>query len=111
MGFSWGSRRKKEELCAIATGNWGCGAFGGDPQLKSIIQLLAAGEIGRDLAYFTFGDTLLRDSMADMWEFISNNAITVGMYRVFYSYIYSPFYQIYSGFDSYYYLQEKFVNC
>jgi poly(ADP-ribose) glycohydrolase len=26
----------------IATGNWGCGAFGGDPELKAIIQVMAA---------------------------------------------------------------------
>lgn len=82
MGFSWGSRRKKDELCAIATGNWGCGVFAGDPQLKSIIQLMAAGEVGRDLAYYTFGSTQLRDSMADLYEFISENSVTVGMYRL-----------------------------
>lgn len=29
----------------IATGNWGCGAFGGDPQVKSIIQWLAASQV------------------------------------------------------------------
>ncbi|RZR70922.1 hypothetical protein BHM03_00002331, partial [Ensete ventricosum] len=28
----------------IATGNWGCGAFGGDPEIKSIIQWLAASQ-------------------------------------------------------------------
>ena len=38
----------------IATGNWGCGAFGGDVQLKFLIQLLAASQNDRDLAYFTF---------------------------------------------------------
>ncbi|XP_010672524.2 poly(ADP-ribose) glycohydrolase 1 isoform X2 [Beta vulgaris subsp. vulgaris] len=29
----------------IATGNWGCGAFGGDPELKSVIQWLAASQV------------------------------------------------------------------
>lgn len=29
----------------IATGNWGCGAFGGDPELKTIIQWLAASQV------------------------------------------------------------------
>lgn len=29
----------------IATGNWGCGAFGGDPELKAIIQWLAASQV------------------------------------------------------------------
>lgn len=83
MGFSWGNRRKKEELCAIATGNWGCGVFAGDPQLKSIIQLLVAGEVGRDLAYFTFGDTQLRDSMASIHEFLLENLISVGLYLLY----------------------------
>ncbi|KAK9115349.1 hypothetical protein Syun_022146 [Stephania yunnanensis] len=31
----------------IATGNWGCGAFGGDPQLKAVIQWLAASQATR----------------------------------------------------------------
>ena len=35
-----------DEPSCIATGNWGCGAFGGDPQLKSLIQLMAAAENG-----------------------------------------------------------------
>lgn len=40
----------------FATGNWGCGAFGGDPQLKALIQWLAASAAGRKLIYFPFGD-------------------------------------------------------
>ncbi len=30
----------------IATGNWGCGAFGGDVYLKFVIQILAAARAG-----------------------------------------------------------------
>lgn len=40
----------------FATGNWGCGAHGGDPQLKALIQWLAASSAGRELIYFPFGD-------------------------------------------------------
>ncbi len=29
----------------VATGAWGCGAFGGDMQLKAVIQWLAASEV------------------------------------------------------------------
>uniref|UniRef100_A0A803KTY3 poly(ADP-ribose) glycohydrolase n=1 Tax=Chenopodium quinoa TaxID=63459 RepID=A0A803KTY3_CHEQI len=29
----------------IATGNWGCGAFGGDPEVKTVIQWLAASQV------------------------------------------------------------------
>jgi poly(ADP-ribose) glycohydrolase len=46
---------------AIATGNWGCGAFGGDPQLKSLLQWIAASEAGcRQLLYCTMGHPDLR---------------------------------------------------
>jgi poly(ADP-ribose) glycohydrolase len=40
----------------IASGNWGCGVFGGDPPLKAVIQWLAASAEGRALRYFSFGD-------------------------------------------------------
>ena len=40
--FSVGARAPLE---AVATGNWGCGAFGGDPRLKLVIQLLAASQV------------------------------------------------------------------
>ncbi|XP_027361289.1 poly(ADP-ribose) glycohydrolase 1-like isoform X4 [Abrus precatorius] len=40
----------------VATGNWGCGAFGGDPEVKTIIQWLAASQALRPfIAYYTFG--------------------------------------------------------
>jgi len=48
-------------LRCIATGNWGCGAFGGDVELKFIIQWLAASLNGRSIKYFTFGDKILAD--------------------------------------------------
>lgn len=28
----------------VATGNWGCGAYGGDPQLKCLLQWVAASQ-------------------------------------------------------------------
>ncbi|KAF4688226.1 hypothetical protein FOZ60_002979 [Perkinsus olseni] len=42
---------------AFATGNWGCGVFGGDPQLKSILQWLACSTAGRDISYFPYDDS------------------------------------------------------
>ncbi|CAE7672377.1 Parg, partial [Symbiodinium pilosum] len=38
----------------IATGNWGCGAFGGCVELKAILQWLAASEGSRRLLYFPY---------------------------------------------------------
>jgi hypothetical protein len=72
---------------AIATGNWGCGAFGGNPYLKSLIQLMAAAECGRDVAYFTFGDEQLRNSLFDMHTFLRERKVTVGqLYQIICAY-------------------------
>ena len=46
-------------LAAVATGNWGCGAFGGCPRLKLLLQWLAASVAGRPVCYLTWGDTAL----------------------------------------------------
>jgi len=40
----------------IATGKWGCGVFGGDPQLKFMIQWLSASRAGRKMKFYCFGD-------------------------------------------------------
>ncbi|XP_053307107.1 poly(ADP-ribose) glycohydrolase [Spea bombifrons] len=65
-------------LSAVATGNWGCGAFGGDPRLKALIQLLAAAEAGRDLVYYTFGDRDLMRDIYNMHAFLTQQDKTVG---------------------------------
>lgn len=68
----------RQHLSAIATGNWGCGAFGGDTRLKALIQLMAAAEAGRDMAYFTFGDAQLMRDIHEMHKFLTERRVTVG---------------------------------
>jgi len=67
----------------IATGNWGCGAFKGEPSVKAVIQWAAACESGRKLKYFPFelgwGDILKKFS-----EKISAKGATVGDLMVAY---------------------------
>lgn len=46
---------------AIATGNWGCGAFHGDPPHKAVLQWLAASAEGRRVRYYSFGDVRVGD--------------------------------------------------
>lgn len=51
-----------EELQAIsdvAGGNWGCGIFGGDVELKFLIQWLACTWCGKKLHYFPFDNNTL----------------------------------------------------
>ncbi|XP_073542060.1 poly(ADP-ribose) glycohydrolase-like isoform X2 [Phyllobates terribilis] len=67
-----------EKLSAVATGNWGCGAFGGDSRLKALIQLLAAAETGRDVVYFTFGDKELMHEVYRMHDYLVEKDKTVG---------------------------------
>lgn len=78
-GFSWGcSLANQTELCAVATGNWGCGIFRGNVQLKSLLQHMSASEAGRDLAYYTFNNVKLRNSMAETHQFLVENKVTIG---------------------------------
>ncbi|CAB3361186.1 Hypothetical predicted protein [Cloeon dipterum] len=70
------------ESIPVATGNWGCGVFGGDPKLKSVLQLLAASECGRDLVYFTFRDKSLIEPLYDLHSLFLQKEATVGeVYR------------------------------
>eukprot|EP01065_Artemidia_motanka_P034899 TRINITY_DN4288_c0_g2_i1.p1 TRINITY_DN4288_c0_g2~~TRINITY_DN4288_c0_g2_i1.p1 ORF type:complete len:581 (+),score=112.79 TRINITY_DN4288_c0_g2_i1:218-1744(+) len=38
----------------VATGNWGCGVFGGNHELKAVLQWLAACIRGREVHYYPF---------------------------------------------------------
>ncbi|XP_011267867.2 poly(ADP-ribose) glycohydrolase-like isoform X2 [Camponotus floridanus] len=76
VGFV-GSDIYKNNLSAIATGNWGCGAFRGNPKLKVLIQLMAAAVAGRSMVYFTFGDTMLRDDVAAMYAHLVQHDIDI----------------------------------
>ncbi|KAL2349430.1 hypothetical protein Fmac_003430 [Flemingia macrophylla] len=62
----------------VATGNWGCGAFGGDPEVKTIIQWLAASQALRPfIAYYTFGLEALQN-LDEVTHWISSQRWTVG---------------------------------
>lgn len=69
---------RSQNLAAVATGNWGCGVFGGDTRLKALLQMLAAAEAGRDVAYFTFGDSQLMTDVHKMHSFLTRRKISVG---------------------------------
>ncbi|XP_043711714.1 poly(ADP-ribose) glycohydrolase 1-like isoform X2 [Telopea speciosissima] len=74
------SRQSKDpqDDIGIVTGNWGCGAFGGDPELKSIIQWLAASQAFRPfILYCTFGEETLRN-MEQVTQWILLHEWTIG---------------------------------
>lgn len=62
----------------VATGNWGCGAFGGNAHLKSLLQIMSCTEARRPVAYYTFNDIELKNDLIDMYNFLSKHNVTVG---------------------------------
>ncbi|CAG0898539.1 unnamed protein product, partial [Darwinula stevensoni] len=59
-GLPLPATRQEGDARPIATGNWGCGSRSGDPQLKALIQWLAASMAQAPcLLYYTFGQPRL----------------------------------------------------
>ncbi|KAK7354903.1 hypothetical protein VNO80_14145 [Phaseolus coccineus] len=62
----------------VATGNWGCGVFKGDPEVKTIIQWLAVSQTRRPfIEYYTFGLKALQ-SLDEVAHSILSERWTVG---------------------------------
>ncbi|CAF1192584.1 unnamed protein product [Adineta ricciae] len=70
-------RSYEQRVYGIATGNWGCGAFRGNKELKAIIQIMAASEARRPLAYATWHDQNLMDSLWTVYECLLRQQATV----------------------------------
>ncbi len=60
----------------FATGNWGCGVFGGDAQLKSVIQWLACSACGMKMLYFPFHDPST-ERLYDLAEIVKKRNFSV----------------------------------
>ncbi|ORX83320.1 hypothetical protein BCR32DRAFT_292060 [Anaeromyces robustus] len=45
----------------IATGNWGCGAFNGNIELKALLQVIAASVVGKNIYYCPYDKTEFAD--------------------------------------------------
>mmetsp|Transcript_116755 Transcript_116755/g.212379 ORF Transcript_116755/g.212379 Transcript_116755/m.212379 type:complete len:343 (+) Transcript_116755:2-1030(+) len=61
----------------IATGNWGCGAFGGSIPLKAVLQWLAASQGGRTMRYFPFDSPIGRE-LSQLSDNLCRAGLTVG---------------------------------
>ena len=78
-----GDKSDKEEVVSVATGNWGCGMFGGDKELKSLIQWMAASRAGRTVQYYTFGDANLTREQERVTKLLLERKVTVGqLYKI-----------------------------
>lgn len=61
----------------FATGNWGCGVFGGDTQLKAVIQWLAASVNNKLITYFPFEDDYTK-RLPELAQKAAAHNLTVG---------------------------------
>jgi poly(ADP-ribose) glycohydrolase len=77
-GFYFDDNKSKTRLPVLATGNWGCGAFGGDRQLKFLIQMLVASETSRDLVYYTFNHKETVKNLNNIMSIIEKERLCVG---------------------------------
>lgn len=62
----------------VATGNWGCGAFGGDPELKSVIQWAAACRAGKAMHYFPWDSERIHQGLPALASRLVERGVTVG---------------------------------
>ncbi|KAL8616975.1 hypothetical protein ACOMHN_041893 [Nucella lapillus] len=68
---------EEKHRAAVCTGNWGCGAFGGDKQIKSLVQMMAASAAKRDMCYFTFEDGRLTEDLHRVHETLRSEGKTI----------------------------------
>ncbi|KAF3341763.1 poly(ADP-ribose) glycohydrolase 1-like protein [Carex littledalei] len=67
-----------EDKVGISTGNWGCGAFGGDPEIKSMIQWLAASQANRPFIHYYMFEEPSLEQLKQVTEWIMDHEWTVG---------------------------------
>lgn len=65
-------------LQGIATGNWGCGAFNGDVELKALLQWAAASVCGRTMHYFPFDHAGVGERLPRLAAGLVEKGVTVG---------------------------------
>lgn len=66
--------RDQKRLPAISTGNWGCGAYNGSNTLKTLIQIVAASEMGRDVLYFAFNEEQLKKDYEEIGRLLDDQS-------------------------------------
>lgn len=62
----------------VSSGFWGAGAFQGDPVKAALIQFMVCRECKRHLAFFTFGDAALKQTIFELFEMLAERSVAVG---------------------------------
>jgi len=63
----------------IATGNWGCGAYNGDLELKSLLQILVASIAGKNIYYCPFDKVEFADHLGEVILSLKQHNITTDL--------------------------------
>ncbi|KAL5004025.1 hypothetical protein ScPMuIL_017481 [Solemya velum] len=72
------SEKRRFYGCPVATGNWGCGAFRGDPHVKSLLQWMAASYAGVPLLLFYSFSNPLMIRFQEVVDILTARGWTVG---------------------------------
>lgn len=75
-GFRAAVELSLEQKANIHTGFWGCGAFGGNRVLMTIVQLLAASAAGVNRLVFHTGDTTGLKVIEEAWDHLAEIFVT-----------------------------------
>ena len=86
-GFSFkilGDCSKEEGgMRPVATGNWGCGAFNGSKEYKTLLQWMAASVAGRRVRYYSFRDRRFLMAQEKIVALLREKGVTVGqLYQI-----------------------------
>lgn len=63
----------------VATGMWSCGAFKGHKIKSALIQIMVCAVAHRNIVFFTVGDDLVRNEVAEVYKFLVENDVSVGL--------------------------------
>ena len=80
-GFSFqvpGDTAGGKSCVPVATGNWGCGAFGGNKELKTVLQWMAGTQAGRKVLYYTFRDQKFCEQQTTFIKAMYDAKVTIG---------------------------------
>jgi poly(ADP-ribose) glycohydrolase len=67
----------------IMTGFWGCGAFSGNPELKTLIQWISASVRGKRLIFCCFGNLAFFERFKRFSDFIQSQKVSIDKMRRF----------------------------
>ena len=65
------------------TGNWGCGAFGGDAELKSVLQWLASSRARKTMHYFPWDNERVASGLPRLAKRLQAADVCVGAAATF----------------------------